>query len=170
MLCTLTGEWVHLNCVYYSNNISIDEKTGAIQKYTQMKNKSRSTRCAVCEGAGASIRCSFQNCGHAVHFACGREEGCLIRVNKEMLCPRHRPGRVIRNRVGEDHESTYLSVNALAINHSFHISQFQGRKHHAIVESRREQLHTVHCHSAIRSIQNPSIWMETRFRRNWKIR
>ena len=114
MLCTLTGEWVHLNCVYYSNNISIDEKTGAIQKYTQMKNKSRSTRCAVCEGAGASIRCSFQNCGHAVHFACGREEGCLIRVNKEMLCPRHRPGRVIRNRVGEDHESTYLSVNALA--------------------------------------------------------
>ena len=38
----------------------------------------------------------------------------MIRVNKEMLCPRHRPGRVIRNRVGEDHESTYLSVNALA--------------------------------------------------------
>ena len=114
MLCTLTGEWVHLNCVYYSNNISIDEKTGAIQKYTQMKNKSRSTRCAVCDGPGASIRCSFQNCGHAVHFACGRKEGCLIRVNKEMLCPRHRPGRLIRNRMADDHESTYLSSNSLA--------------------------------------------------------
>lgn len=102
MLCTLTGDWVHLNCVYYSSNISIDSKNGAIQKYTQMKNKSRSTRCCICDRTGASIRCCFQNCPYAFHFACGREKGCLIRVNKEAFCPRHRPGQRSRNRVSEE--------------------------------------------------------------------
>lgn len=91
MLCTLTGEWVHLNCVYYSSGITIDEKESSIQKYTVVKNRSRSAQCYVCKRSGASIKCGASGCSRCFHFACGREGGCLIRVNKEAFCQYHRP-------------------------------------------------------------------------------
>ena len=92
LLCIPTGEWVHLNCVYYSSTIAVDEKTGAIQKYTLLKNHCRNTPCYLCNRPGASIKCCCQGCQHYFHFVCGRENNCLIRVNKEAFCHRHRPG------------------------------------------------------------------------------
>ena len=92
LLCIPTGEWVHLNCVYYSSTIAVDEKTGAIQKYTLLKNHCRNTPCYLCNRPGASIKCCYQGCQHYFHFVCGRENNCLIRVNKEAFCHRHRPG------------------------------------------------------------------------------
>ena len=91
MLCTSTGEWVHLNCVYYSSGITIDEKESSIQKYTVVKNRSRSVQCYVCKRSGASIKCGASGCSRCFHFACGRSSGCLIRVNKEAFCQYHRP-------------------------------------------------------------------------------
>ena len=91
MLCTSTGEWVHLNCVYYSSGITIDEKASSIQKYTVVKNRSRSVQCYVCKRSGASIKCGASGCNRCFHFACGRRSGCLIRVNKEAFCQYHRP-------------------------------------------------------------------------------
>ena len=92
LLCIQTGEWVHLNCVYYSSSITLDERTGAIQKYTQLKNHCRNTLCCVCNKAGASIKCCYQGCQRCFHFVCGRENGCFIRVNREAFCQRHRLG------------------------------------------------------------------------------
>ena len=92
LLCIQTGEWVHLNCVYYSSSITLDDRTGAIQKYTQLKNHCRNALCYVCNKAGASIKCCYQGCQRCFHFVCGRESGCLIRVNREAFCQRHRLG------------------------------------------------------------------------------
>ena len=92
LLCIQTGEWVHLNCVYYSSAITLDERTGAIQKYTQLKNHCRNTLCCVCNKPGASIKCCCAGCPRCFHFVCGRENGCFIRVNREAFCQRHRPG------------------------------------------------------------------------------
>ncbi|KAM7454187.1 hypothetical protein BLSTO_05059, partial [Blastocystis sp. subtype 1] len=68
LLCIQTGEWVHLNCVYYSSAITLDERTGAIQKYTQLKNHCRNTLCCVCNKPGASIKCCCAGCPRCFHF------------------------------------------------------------------------------------------------------
>ena len=106
LLCIQTGEWVHLNCVYYSSAITLDERTGAIQKYTQLKNHCRNTLCCVCNKPGASIKCCCAGCPRCFHFVCGRENGCFIRVNREAFCQRHRPG-VQRPRGLEGGECVY---------------------------------------------------------------
>lgn len=94
MLCNSTSEWVHLNCVYYSSGITIDDKSSSIQKYTIVKNRSRSVQCYICKKSGASIKCNSQGCNRCFHFACGHENGCFIRVNKEAFCQHHRPSTI----------------------------------------------------------------------------
>lgn len=98
LLCTPTGEWVHLNCVYYSTGVSVDEKNGCFQKYTQIRSHSRTTHCYICNRPGASLHCCFQGCTRSFHFVCGFESHCFIRINKEAFCLRHQP----RDRSGSD--------------------------------------------------------------------
>ena len=91
MICTLSGDWVHVNCVYYSSSISTDDKTGAIQKYNIVKNQSRNATCCVCNKNGASLKCAYPGCNQTFHFVCGYTKDCFIRVSREAFCPMHNP-------------------------------------------------------------------------------
>ena len=91
MICSLTGEWVHVNCLYYSSSISTDDKTGAIQKYNLVKSQSRNSVCCVCKRPGATLRCHYPGCSHCFHFVCGYESDCFIRISREAFCPAHNP-------------------------------------------------------------------------------
>ncbi len=97
LICSLTGEWVHVNCVYYSSAISTDEKTGAIQKYNLVKSQSRNSVCCVCKRPGATLRCHYPGCSHCFHFVCGYESDCFIRISREAFCPAHNPPSYRRN-------------------------------------------------------------------------
>ena len=108
MLCMHSGEWTHLNCVYYNSSVSLKENDNTIQKYQQIK--SRPQTCYICNKTGASIRCSVSSCSQSFHFVCGRHHGCLITLDRTAYCAQHNPNHSQRTL------SSFAGSNSMALN------------------------------------------------------
>ena len=92
MLCTPSGEWVHLNCIYYSYNTVLEKTNYIITKYPAVKAQSNSNICYICNKPGAFIQCKSPSCSHCFHFTCGRRNGCMIMINRMFTyCSHHNP-------------------------------------------------------------------------------
>lgn len=91
MLCTPSGEWVHLNCIYYSQNTVSEKSLSTIIKCPTVKTQSNSNICYVCNKPGAFLQCRSPSCSQCFHFTCGRRNGCMITLSRFSYCPHHNP-------------------------------------------------------------------------------
>lgn len=91
MICNTNGKWTHLNCAYFSADVTEDLQSGILQKFTSASNKSRTTLCSYCNEYGATLHCCSSQCQRFYHFVCAVNSKALIRVNKEVYCSKHIP-------------------------------------------------------------------------------
>ena len=96
MLCTPSGEWVHLNCIYYSQNTVSEKSPSTIIKCPTVKTQSNSNICYVCNKPGAFLQCGSPSCSQCFHFACGRRNGCMITLSRFSYCHHHNPKHRLR--------------------------------------------------------------------------
>lgn len=82
-LLPLELNWIHANCILWSNEIAIENNT-RIKQIQSILNKSKTSICNLCKKDGATMLCSIQNCSTCYHFGCAFKAECLLTLNENL--------------------------------------------------------------------------------------
>jgi hypothetical protein len=80
--------WVHINCLYWSKSIIINNKTNEISQVESIINKYSSFKCFLCKRSGATVFCSVPKCERKYHFLCGYLKKCSFMKDNKVFCNR----------------------------------------------------------------------------------
>ena len=80
--------WVHVNCLFWSKGILINNYTNEISQIESIINKSSSFKCFLCKRGGATIFCSVPKCERKYHFLCGYSKKCSFMKDYRVFCNR----------------------------------------------------------------------------------
>ena len=79
------GIWVHVNCAYWSSEVTEDE-LGGLQNFIAALTKSKKTKCKDCGELGATICCSAKKCHNSYHFPCALLGNARLLKPKSLIC------------------------------------------------------------------------------------
>ena len=80
--------WVHINCLYWSKSIIINNKTNEISQIESVINKYSASKCFLCKRSGATVFCSVPKCERKYHFLCGYLKKCSFMKDNKVFCNR----------------------------------------------------------------------------------
>ena len=80
--------WIHVNCLFWSKGIIINNYTNEISQIESIINKSASFKCFLCKRGGATIFCSVPKCERKYHFLCGYSKKCSFMKDYRVFCNR----------------------------------------------------------------------------------
>ena len=80
--------WVHVNCLYWSKGLIINNYNIEINQVKTFINKSSSSRCCLCKRLGATVFCSVPKCERRYHFLCGYLKKCSFMKDNKVFCNR----------------------------------------------------------------------------------
>ena len=80
--------WIHVNCLFWSKGILINNYTNEISQIESIINKSSSFKCFLCKRGGATIFCSVPKCERKYHFLCGYSKKCSFMKDYRVFCNR----------------------------------------------------------------------------------
>ena len=80
--------WVHINCLYWSKSLIINNNDNEISQVETVINKSSQYKCFLCKGSGATIFCNVPKCERKYHFLCGYLKKCSFMKDNKVFCNR----------------------------------------------------------------------------------
>ena len=80
--------WVHINCLYWSKSLIINNNTNEISQIESVINKHSIFKCFLCKRSGATIFCSVPKCERKYHFLCGYLKKCSFMKDNKVFCNR----------------------------------------------------------------------------------
>ena len=80
--------WVHINCLYWSKSLIINNYTNEISQVDSVINKSSLFKCFLCKRPGATVFCSVPKCERKYHFLCGYLKKCSFMKDNKVFCNR----------------------------------------------------------------------------------
>ena len=80
--------WVHINCLYWSKSIIINNYNNEISQIDTVINKYSVYKCFLCKRAGATVFCSVPKCERKYHFLCGYLKKCSFMKDNKVFCNR----------------------------------------------------------------------------------
>lgn len=81
--------WVHTNCALWSSETYEDED-GCLHEVHRALSRGKTITCEHCEEYGATVGCCTVSCTASFHFKCAVRMRCLMLMNKQMYCPKHK--------------------------------------------------------------------------------
>lgn len=78
------GNWCHLNCSLWSNDV-YETMAGAFINVDAAYKRSINIQCGFCHKMGASIKCFMQKCNNYYHLSCAMKEKCSFTHDKVSL-------------------------------------------------------------------------------------
>ena len=80
--------WVHINCLYWSKSLIIDNSNNEITQVETIINKFSAYKCFLCKRSGATVFCSVPKCERKYHFICGFLKKCSFMKDNKVFCNR----------------------------------------------------------------------------------
>ena len=81
-------KWIHINCLFWSKGILLDNYNNEISQVEIIINKSPSFKCFLCKRGGATLFCSVPKCERKYHFLCGYIKKCSFTKGYKIFCNR----------------------------------------------------------------------------------
>ena len=79
--------WVHINCLYWSKSLIINNNNEITQIETII-NKFSAYKCFLCKRSGATVFCNVPKCERKYHFLCGFLKKCSFMKDNKVFCNR----------------------------------------------------------------------------------
>ena len=80
--------WVHINCLFWSKNLVINNYDNEISQVETIINKSYQYKCFLCKCSGATLFCNVPKCERKYHFLCGYLKKCSFMKDNKVFCNR----------------------------------------------------------------------------------
>ena len=80
--------WVHINCLYWSKSLIINNNNNEISQVESVINKCSLYKCFLCKCSGATVFCSVPKCERKYHFLCGYLKKCSFMKDNKVFCNR----------------------------------------------------------------------------------
>ena len=80
--------WVHINCLYWSKSLIINNNDNEMSQVETVINKSSQYKCFLCKCSGATVFCSVPKCERKYHFLCGYLKKCSFMKDNKVFCNR----------------------------------------------------------------------------------
>ena len=80
--------WVHINCLYWSKSLLINNYNNEISQIESVINKCSVYKCFLCKRSGATVFCSVPKCERKYHFLCGYLKKCSFMKDNKVFCNR----------------------------------------------------------------------------------
>ena len=80
--------WIHINCLFWSKGILLNNYTNEISQIETILNKCSSYKCFLCKRGGATLFCSVPKCERKYHFLCGYSKKCSFMKDYRVFCNR----------------------------------------------------------------------------------
>ena len=80
--------WVHINCLYWSKSLLINNYNNEISQIESVINKCSAYKCFLCKRSGATVFCSVPKCERKYHFLCGYLKKCSFMKDNKVFCNR----------------------------------------------------------------------------------
>ena len=80
--------WVHVNCLYWSKSLIINNYNNEISQIETVINKCSIYKCFLCKRSGATVFCSVPKCERKYHFLCGYLKKCSFMKDNKVFCNR----------------------------------------------------------------------------------
>eukprot|EP01047_Picozoa_sp_COSAG01_P016172 COSAG01_NODE_822_length_13306_cov_4.866132_13_plen_1123_part_00 len=81
--------WVHTNCAVWSAETYEDEH-GQLHNLGKAISRGQTIKCDLCKRTGATVGCCTSSCTASFHFKCAIRARCLMLLNKQVYCAKHK--------------------------------------------------------------------------------
>lgn len=81
--------WVHTNCALWSSE-TYEDDDGCLHEVHRALSRGKTISCQHCEEYGATVGCCTTSCTASFHFKCAVRVRCLMLMDKQMYCPKHK--------------------------------------------------------------------------------
>lgn len=81
--------WVHTSCAVWSAETYEDE-LGQLHNVSKAISRGQTIKCDLCKKPGATVGCCTSSCAASFHFKCAIRARCLMLVNKQVYCTKHK--------------------------------------------------------------------------------
>ena len=110
--------WIHVNCLFWSRGIILNNYNNEIIQAESIINKSNSFKCFLCKRPGATLFCTVPKCERKYHFLCGYTKKCSFMKDNKVFCNRcahcniDDSGEVIKSNLNKLFIFNYRDINS----------------------------------------------------------
>ena len=81
--------WVHTNCALWSSE-TYEDDDGCLHEVHRALSRGKTITCQHCGHYGATVGCCTPSCTASFHFKCAVRMRCLMLMDKQLYCPKHK--------------------------------------------------------------------------------